>query len=1142
MKRFLKWTAIALASLIGLFLIICTLIVWILSPARLTPIVEEQASRLIDGEVHLQRVELTFWSTFPKITVDVDSLEVISHSLRSLPPEVKASLPADADSLLSLSSFHAGINVLPLLIGHISLYDVLFDGPRVNLVQATPDKANYLIFPESEEPQDTVSGPLSLPQISINRFAITDASPLRFRSIPDSLSLELALRNVSLLGDKAPVYTMQIEGNAHTPLIDDFNFSRISFGADGSITWDSERPLDIAISDFTMGLDSISVTLSADASFDGNPVLRSFSARTAPIAVQGVLTHLPEPSRSLCAPLHTSLTVKAEAELLRPWVLTDTVLPAFTASLTVPKSHIGYENWQIDNFELQASLRFDGADPSATLIDIKKIQADGEGLHLLASLSAEGDLADPLVTGHLESAVSLAEIPATLRRLIPGEVHGLIDADADIRLRPSDLTRNNFHRVYARGNMRIDRLDASLRDMGHFAMSGGEFDFGSNSRFVADGHRIDSLLTVSARVDTLAAQMSGIDVQIKQLCMGGGAMNRASTSDTTEINPFGATLAFERLKFDAPADSIRLRLRKASAHAALRRYEGNARVPRMDLALSVGGMAFGQAFNKVALRDAEVDLTVHMRPQRRRLPSGLSAERRKQITDSLAALPKVDNIEFPLDSTDRNLLRRWNFSGRIHADAGRVVTTAFPLRNRIRHVDLHFNQDSIRLSNLSYEAGQSDFLINGTISNLRRALTGRRGNNLGVHFTVSSDTINVNEIVRALFAGGAMAQQADSASVWADDDLADARLEQSADTVTASGPVLLPHNIDAQFTMCADHLLYSDLSLTDFRGDLMMYDGSLSLRDLSASTGVGSIAVNGLYSAPSADALQFGLGLKVSDFRLDGLTSLVPAIDSIMPVMKSFAGTVNADVAVSTGITPQMDIDIPSLRAVIKIEGDSLVLLDPETFRTVSKWLLFRDKKKNLIDHMAVEAVIDNSSIELYPFMFDIDRYRLGVMGHNDLAMNLNYHVSVLKSPIPFKFGINIKGTPDKLKIRLGGAKFKERMIGERRAIADNTRINIVEQMESVFRRGIARARRGAAGSAAASRPGSSGSGSAPASQIPASAKLTAPNRVARPSLMPGDDNSESLTVADSLRLIRQGFIPNPDPARFPVKSLPAPE
>ena len=35
---------------------------------------------------------------------------------------------------------------------------------------------------------------------------------------------------------------------------------------------------------------------------------------------------------------------------------------------------------------------------------------------------------------------------------------------------------------------------------------------------------------------------------------------------------------------------------------------------------------------------------------------------------------------------------------------------------------------------------------------------------------------------------------------------------------------------------------------------------------------------------------------------------------------------------------------------------------------------------------------------------------------------------------------------------------------------------------------------------------------------------------------------NDTMTVADSLRLIRQGLIPNPDPLRFPVKSLTAPE
>lgn len=44
----------------------------------------------------------------------------------------------------------------------------------------------------------------------------------------------------------------------------------------------------------------------------------------------------------------------------------------------------------------------------------------------------------------------------------------------------------------------------------------------------------------------------------------------------------------------------------------------------------------------------------------------------------------------------------------------------------------------------------------------------------------------------------------------------------------------------------------------------------------------------------------------------------------------------------------------------------------------LSKWLFFKNKKRNMIDHMDVEVVVENSAIEIFPFMFDIDRYRLG--------------------------------------------------------------------------------------------------------------------------------------------------------------------
>lgn len=1121
LKRALKWTAITIAGLAALFLFICTLIVWCLTPPRLTPLVERHASAYLDADVNIGRVELTFWHTFPKMTLDVDSLSIVSHSLRNLPDSILRTLPADADSLLSIKSFHAGINIMPLMAGRIALYDVLFHSPRVNLLQATPQAANYDIFPASEPSDTTPSSPLVMPAISINRFAITDATPLRYRSIPDTLSLTLSLKEATLSGIDAPSYTLAIAGGVQTPLLDSFNLQHLTFGADGKIDWDMKRPLAVRATDFTLALDSLTAVVTTEADFTGTPLIRSFSLSSADIPLPSLLHHLPEPLRQLTAPLRTDIAPSLTASLTRPWALTDTLLPSFEASLVIPTCRIDYENWSIRKFDMEALVSYNATAPDSSLFTLRSFHADGEGVRIDLKARASNIVTDPFIEGTFNGDINLSAIPRTLRSQLPGTVTGRIDGKADFRLNASDLKRDRFHRMYAKGNLRLRNINADIDSVGHAFVNDATFELGSNTSFIKDTAKIDSLLTLSLRLDTLAAQALGMDIQIRDLRAGAGTMNRASSSDTTEINPFGARLMFSRLSFDSPADTLRVRMRDASVGASLKRYEGNARLPQLNLTFALGGLQFGQALTKIAMRQADVDLSVNMRP--RRTPAAMPRRRMTTSADSAnipanRTTPANTASAFPLDSAETNLLRRWDFSGHIHAQTGRLVTPAFPLRNTITHIDLHFNQDSIRLENLSYKAGQSDFLLNGTVSNLRRALTSRRGNNLGVHLTVSSDTLNVNEIVKALFAGGAISQQADSATVWNDDEEADNRITAAADTTTASGPLLLPRNIDAQFSMRADHVLYSDMELRDFRGDILMYDGAVNLRDLSAAAEVGRLDLTGLYSAPAPDDLQFGMGLKVSDFRLNRLSSIIPAIDSLLPVMQNFAGTVNADVAVTTGLTPQMDIDIPSLKAAINIQGDSLVLLDPDTFKTLSKWLFFKDKKKNYIDHMAVEILVENSTVELFPFMFDIDRYRLGVMGHNDLAMNLNYHISVLKSPIPFKFGINITGTPENPKIRTGGAKFKENMVGERQEIADNTRVNIVQQINSIFQKGISNARMGRLNFSPASSQAAKGEADTKA-------------------LLEDFDN-QALTVADSLRLIRQGLIANPDTIRFPVKPV----
>ena len=167
---------------------------------------------------------------------------------------------------------------------------------------------------------------------------------------------------------------------------------------------------------------------------------------------------------------------------------------------------------------------------------------------------------------------------------------------------------------------------------------------------------------------------------------------------------------------------------------------------------------------------------------------------------------------------------------------------------------------------------------------------------------------------------------------------------------------------------------------------------------------------------------------------------------------------------------------------------------------------MFKNKKRNIIDHMNVEMIIADNEMQLFPFIFDIDRYKIGVQGHNDLALNFNYLVSVLKSPLPFKFGITLKGNPDDYKIRLGRAKFDEKQAVERKQIVDTARVNLIDQIENVFRRGVRRSE---------------------------FARLKLPEDKSAAA----DINLESdpVTAADSLLFIQEGLIPAPVEPDGPV-------
>lgn len=1108
-KKTLKTIAWASIAIVLLVLGILQATISVFTPERLTPLTEKLLSKSLRADVTVNRVELTVWKTFPDVTLEIDAFAMKSRTLTGINDSIRQKLPTNPDSLVSFKHFHGGIKLYALLFDELSFYDVRLHEPMVNLVKIDSTLANYDIVPPSEP--DTVPDTTSteLPKIVIDRFAIIDAKPIRYYSLSDDIDVTMNLKNTTVKGDIAPKYSIDFQGNLASPLLSLINKSKSEFIINGGIRWNQSEPTALAIEKFTFGFDIVKSYIDGKFDFGDQLAINELSIGFDPFKYNDVVARIPKEYTSMLNGITTNASLHLDMALTKPFLPSIDSIPSAEISVKIPICKFNYGNLNLDEFSANLGATLNGNDLNKAIVDIKKVALEGMGVNCSFSTKISSIISDPKINGEFHGKVDLNKLPPFITKAIAGTMSGVINADTEFSLRQSYLDPNKFHNILMTGGLDLTEFRFKASDaLTNIYVHKAEFDLGTNESFVKDSHRSDSLLTASFRIDTCSFWQDGYDVRLKQLMAGIGCSNQAKSTDPNYINPIGGTIKIERFNFSSQEDSMKVRLKDVKCLSALRRFKSMEKVPELVLDLETGHAGAATKELRVNLAESAISFTAHLNPRKKTSPQ-TNSSRRPKATRNDSTFKESTAVDFGVDRSTRALLYRWDVKGSIKSKKARLFTPYFPLRNRLSNVDIQFTTDSIAFNNINYKVGRSDFKIKGSISNIKKALSSRKSQPLKMALILRSDTIDVNQLSEAIFTGTAYSEPTTKSSLdmssIENETLLDSKIEQQAESSQA-GALLVPMNLDAIMRVSAKNIIYSDMLLNNMSGNVQIYKGALRFDQLKASTDMGSINLSALYTAPTKRDMSFGLGIKIKDFYVDKFLDFMPAMDSIMPLMKDLSGIINADFAATVDIDTTMNFKIPTLNAALKIEGDNLVLMNQETFKAVSKWLLFRDKKKNMIDHMSVELVIKDSQLEIFPFEFNIDRYKLGIFGYHDMAMNFKYHVSVLKSIIPFKFGINISGNPDKIKVRLGGAKYKSNTAAEKVAIASNTRINLLEQIEGVFRYGVNRS-----------------------SQL----KLVTPNeRVER------IDDNETLSHADSVLFMQQGLIPSPPKPPVP-KELP---
>ncbi|WP_074783925.1 AsmA-like C-terminal region-containing protein [Phocaeicola vulgatus] len=463
--------------------------------------------------------------------------------------------------------------------------------------------------------------------------------------------------------------------------------------------------------------------------------------------------------------------------------------------------------------------------------------------------------------------------------------------------------------------------------------------------------------------------------------------------DTTKIVTLQCELEMNKLRANI-GDSLKIYSGKTTGTGELAPKEQNSAMPMISFSMRTDSLFFNANETKLALGVA-----------------GIKAKLEKK-NDSL-----------------------WIPRGIVGFDRLLVHTPEFGLPLRVRKTAVTVDGPKITLRNASLKIGHSDMVATGEVMGLYRAMT--KNETLKARLAISSEMIDCNQLINSF------SLSEDSVSVAVTDTVSPTEMKL----------FVLPGNLDFELQTDLKKVVFGKVEFEDVCGKVDLKNRTLYLRNLEMRALDADMKAVMVYRADSVRGGYTGFDFKIRDINIAKLVDFIPSMDTIVPMLRSFEGRVQFDVAAEARLDSNMNIRIPTLRSAMYIKGDSLVLMDGETFAEISKMLMFKNKKKNVFDSISVNVVVNDGSVLVYPFQVSIDRYKAAIGGEQGLDMNFKYHISILKSPLPFKAGVNISGNLDKMKIRVGKAKYKDDVTPAAIHKVDSTRMDLGRRIVERFHR-----------------------------------------------------------------------------------------
>lgn len=995
MKKVLKWIGISLAGLIVLVAIVLGIAIWyVFTPEKVTPVIRSQAAKYLNCEAQIGEVEPTFFSTFPHFGLKVKQFALI-----------KPVAGAQSDTLIQAEQFVGIVDLKAFWKrNELILNEIQFSKGVLNVfIDSTGNTNLDIMKADTAAAQAETETTINL--IQLDKVELED---INISYIDHELGMVTDIRDLTagfsgkMISDSIDTYINITKGSLS------MNYEGEQYLTNAAITTRTNLKMIVSKMYFNFApseasINGMSLSYSGTAKYIDTPfeVVTDITYQSQEIPLSGILALVPPSYQSYFEGMTADGKVLSDGRFSGSY--TDFLYPLMDMHILLRDGTMTYEGFPVPMNAMNGEFQFysDLTNDETSFLRIDRFnaktpqsdfQTSGMITHFFTDMRC-----DLKSEGNFTINEFAAMLPAQPKTIVNGRASGQISSVFSM----SELDKMQFDKMKLAGSVQLSDF-RTVYDTITLQTDDAHIDFE-----IPNQHAISKKTQfVSAKIKSKNLYISTLNNTNAYLKNGWIAFEASDVMDSKRIPDVNCSFRYDSLS--AQMDTILLMASLPLGKLEMMPQEGNKLRSVIDL--DIQGEALKAGFGSGSSSMNRIKMKAHMidNPLKPQMKIDYYGENLKMSMGADSATMDMIDVSADLvnDPAQKELYQQWQATGFLKMDKGLITLEAVPFLIDIPSIQMDFNPEVFTIHESRLKIDNSDFSLEGTLRNIVSYI--KNDSLLRGDFNFVSNTTDLVQLMGLTSGLG----EEESAKPSAEE--------------AASGPYMVPKGVD--FTLKVDVGLahFGSGIATDIKGKLRIKDGLMVLDDFNFITPAAKMNLTAMYRTPRKNHLFMGLEFHMLDIEISELLKIIPDVDSIMPMLRSFSGKGEYHMAAETYLDSLYNVKKSTIRGAASIKGQDLVLMDGETFTEIAKTLKFNKQTINKVDSLSAEFTVFKQEIDVYPFLIVMDKYKGVVAGRHNLDMSFDYHISVVDSPLPLKFGIDITGTLDDMKYRPAKCRYPE--------------------------------------------------------------------------------------------------------------------